>query len=85
MITWATIAFILVAGFGMTFIAMRLVEQQAQPAGNSPDLVRPIRIADADERAETSPTETALARLDAMVGLAPVKQEVKALIARMQV
>ena len=48
-------------------------------------MVRPIRIVDADERPEASPMELALARLDAMVGLAPVKQEVKGLAARMQV
>jgi len=85
MITWLTIAFILVAGFSMTFIAMRLVEQHAVPAVYSPDLVRPIRIVEAEERHEPSAMEVALAKLDAMVGLAPVKQEVKALIARMQV
>jgi len=85
MITWLTIAFILVAGFSMTFIAMRLVEQHALPAVYSPDLVRPIRIVEAEERHEPSAMEVALAKLDAMVGLAPVKQEVKALIARMQV
>ena len=85
MITWLTIAFILVAGFSMTFIAMRLVEQHAVPAVYSPDLVRPIRIVEAEERHEPSAMEVALAKLDAMVGLAPVKQEVKGLIARMQV
>src|SRR6516164_11847340 len=85
MITWLTIAFILVAGFSMTFIAMRLVEQHALPAVYSPDLVRPTRIVEAEERHEPSAMEVALAKLDAMVGLAPVKQEVKALIARMQV
>ena len=85
MITWLTIAFILVAGFSMTFIAMRLVEQHALPAVYSPDLVRPICIVEAEERHEPSAMEVALAKLDAMVGLAPVKQEVKALIARMQV
>src|SRR6516225_3276702 len=85
MITWLTIAFILVAGFSMTFIAKRLVEQHALPAVYSPDLVRPIRIVEAEGRHEPSAMEVALAKLDAMVGLAPVKQEVKALIARMQV
>jgi len=49
MITWLTIAFILVAGFSMTFIAMRLVEQHAVPAVYSPDLVRPIRIVEAED------------------------------------
>jgi SpoVK/Ycf46/Vps4 family AAA+-type ATPase len=85
MITWLTITFILVAGLSMTYIAMRLVEQRAVPASHSPDLVRPIRILEAEERHQPSPIEVALAKLDAMVGLAPVKQEVKSLFARMQV
>src|SRR3984893_4828656 len=83
-ITSLTIAFIVVAGLSMTFVAMRLVEQHGQPSMSSPDLVRPIVIVDADERTEASPMELAMAKLDAMVGLAPVKQEVKGMIARMQ-
>src|SRR6195256_3877289 len=86
MITVLTIALIVIAGLSMTFVAMRLVEQHAQPSlMSSPDLVRSIVIVDADQQAESSPMELALAKLDAMVGLAPVKQEVKGLIARMQV
>jgi SpoVK/Ycf46/Vps4 family AAA+-type ATPase len=85
MITSLTIACIVLAGLSMTFVAMRLVEQHAQPSMSSPDLVRPIVIVDSDERTEASPMEVALAKLDAMVGLAPVKQEVKGMIARMQV
>ena len=85
MITALTIACILAAGAGMTFVTMRLVQQHDQPQMNSPDLVRPIVIVDTDQAAEVSPMDQALARLDAMVGLAPVKQEVKGLIARMQV
>src|SRR5271169_3159543 len=85
MITSLTIASIVLAGLSMTFVAMRLVEQHAQPSMSSPDLVRPIAIVDSDERTEASPMEVALAKLDAMVGLAPVKQEVKGLVARMQV
>src|SRR5271169_447704 len=85
MITSLTIASIVLAGLSMTFVAMRLVEQHAQPSMSSPDLVRPITIVDADQTAEVSPMDQAMARLDAMVGLAPVKQEVKGLVARMQV
>ena len=72
MITWLTIAFILMAGLSMTFVAMRLVEERGRPAASAPELVRPIRIAETDERVEASPTEVALAKLDALVGLAPV-------------
>src|SRR5580692_2846111 len=85
MITGLTILFILVAGLSMTFAAVRLVQQHDQPSLNSPDVVRPIVIVETDQKAEASSMETALAKLDAMVGLAPVKQEVKSLIARMQV
>jgi SpoVK/Ycf46/Vps4 family AAA+-type ATPase len=86
MITALTIVCILIAGTSMTFAAMRLVGQHAEPSLlSSPDAVRPIVIVDADQQAEASPMEAALAKLDAMVGLAPVKQEVKGLVARMQV
>ena len=85
MITGLTILFILVAGLSMTFAAVRLVQQHDQPSFNSPDVVRPIVIVETDQKAEASSMETALAKLDAMVGLAPVKQQVKGLVARMQV
>src|ERR1700733_12415063 len=84
MITGLTILFVLAAGLSMTFVAVRLVQQHDQPSQmNQP--IRPIIIVDADEQPETSPMELALAKLDAMVGLAPVKGEVRGLIARMQV
>jgi SpoVK/Ycf46/Vps4 family AAA+-type ATPase len=79
------VVFIAFAGGGLTFVAMRLVAQHDKPMQNAPDLIRPINIVDLDEHPETSPTEAALAKLDAMIGLAPVKQEVRGLIARMQV
>jgi SpoVK/Ycf46/Vps4 family AAA+-type ATPase len=85
LISWMTIAFILVGGLSVTFIAMRLVDERGKPSLNSPDLIRPIRIPEEDEKTEASPMELALAKLEAMVGLAPVKQEVKGLMARMQV
>ena len=85
-ITGLTIGFIVIAGLSLTFIAVRLVHQHAQPSMlNSPELIRPIAIVDADDTPETSPLEIAFARLDAMVGLAPVKQEIKSLVARMSV
>jgi SpoVK/Ycf46/Vps4 family AAA+-type ATPase len=57
-----------------------------KPSLNPPDtVVRPITIVDADDRPGASPMEIALGKLDAMVGLAPVKQEVRGLVARMQV
>jgi SpoVK/Ycf46/Vps4 family AAA+-type ATPase len=86
MITGLTIVFIVAAGLSMTFVAMRLVAQRDQPSlMNSPDLVRPIVIVETEEKADASSMQVALARLDAMVGLAPVKQEIKGLVARMQV
>jgi SpoVK/Ycf46/Vps4 family AAA+-type ATPase len=84
-VTWLAIACIIVAGLSMTFAAVRLVQQHGQPSLNAPELVRPILIVESDQRPGASPLEAALARLDAMVGLAPVKQEVKSLMARMQV
>src|SRR5260370_11747 len=85
MITALMVAFILTAGVSMSFVAMRLVEQRAQPLMSSPDLVRSIVTGETEQKAEASAMEVALAKLDAMVGLAPVKQEVKGLVARMQV
>src|SRR6202171_389261 len=84
-ITALTILCILIAGLSMTFVAIRLADQRAQPLTNSPDLVRPIVIVDAEENAEASSMEVAISRLEAMGGLTPVKQEVKGLTARMQV
>jgi SpoVK/Ycf46/Vps4 family AAA+-type ATPase len=85
-ITELAIGFIAIAGLSLTLIAVRLVHQHAQPSMlNSPELIRPITIVDADDTPETSPLEMAFARLDAMVGLAPVKQEIKSLVARMSV
>ena len=86
MITGLTIAFIVIAGFSMTFVAMRLVSQRDQPSIlDQPDMVRPINIVETETKAEASSMEVAMAKLDAMVGLVPVKQEVKGLVARMQV
>jgi SpoVK/Ycf46/Vps4 family AAA+-type ATPase len=84
-VTWLAIACIIFAGLSMTFAAVRLVQQHGQPSLNAPGLVRPILIVELDAKPGASPMEAALARLDAMVGLAPVKQEVKSLTARMQV
>src|SRR6201996_7311728 len=80
-----TIVCIVVAGGGMTFVAMRLVAERDRPQADPTTLVRPIVILDSEENAEASPMETAFAKLDAMVGLAPVKKEVRNLVARMQV
>jgi SpoVK/Ycf46/Vps4 family AAA+-type ATPase len=86
MITALTIAFIVVAGLSMTFAAVRLTQELEKPSMNAPDVVvRPITIIDADDTPETSPMEIAFGKLDAMVGLAPVKQEVRGLVARMAV
>ncbi len=82
MIAWLPIALILVAGFCMTFAAMRLVAARDVPVASATEQIRPIQVD--DEIAAVSPMETAQAKLDGMFGLAPVKQEVKGLIARMQ-
>jgi SpoVK/Ycf46/Vps4 family AAA+-type ATPase len=82
MIAWLAIVLIVVAGLSMTFVAIRLVEARELPLAIGADLIRPIQIVDEPEAA--SPTDAALAKLDAMFGLAPVKQEVRGLIARMQ-
>jgi SpoVK/Ycf46/Vps4 family AAA+-type ATPase len=83
MIAWLAIALIVVAGLSVTFVAMRLVQACGLPLANAADQVRPIRIDDETTDA-ISPVDAALAKLDAMFGLAPVKQEVRGLIARMQ-
>ena len=80
-----TIVCIIVAGGSMTFVATRLVTERDKPQVNPTALVRPIVILDSEEQAKTSPLEAAFAKLDAMVGLAPVKREVRGLAARMQV
>src|SRR6201996_7151721 len=80
-----TIVCIVVAGGGMTFVALRLVIERDKPQVNPATLVRPIVILESEEQAETSPMEVAFAKLDAMIGLAPVKKEVRGLVARMQV
>ncbi len=80
-----TIVCIVVAGGGMTFVALRLVIERDKPQVNPATLVRPIVILESEEQAETSPMELAFAKLDAMIGLAPVKKEVRNLVARMQV
>jgi S1-C subfamily serine protease/AAA+ superfamily predicted ATPase len=84
-LTTLTIVSILVAGLGMTFVFMRLAEQRVQSALNQIDQVRPIVIVEAEEKSEASAMEIALQKLDAMVGLEPVKQEVRLMTARMQV
>ena len=68
----------------MTFVFMRLAEQRVQSAAFAQITVRPVTIVEAEERSEASAMEIALQKLDAMVGLAPVKEEMNSLVARMQ-
>src|SRR2546421_404168 len=84
-LTALTVLSILAAGFGMTFVFMRLAEQRTQSVLDQIDQVRPIIIVESEEKSEISSMEIALQKLDAMVGLEPVKQEVKLMTARMQV
>jgi SpoVK/Ycf46/Vps4 family AAA+-type ATPase len=84
-LTALTVLSILAAGLGMTFVFMRLAEQRTQSVIDQIDQVRPITIVESEEKSEASSMEIALQKLDAMVGLAPVKTEIQSLIARMQV
>jgi S1-C subfamily serine protease/Holliday junction resolvasome RuvABC ATP-dependent DNA helicase subunit len=84
-LTALTVASILIAGLGVTFVMMRLAEQRTQSVLDQIDQVRPITIVEAEEKSEASAMEIALQKLDAMVGLEPVKQEVRLMTARMRV
>lgn len=77
---------IVVVGLSLTYIAVRVAQTRDQLAfaEGRAEIIRPIVITESDEQSG-SPTVSALDTLEAMVGLAPVKREVKALIARMQV
>ncbi len=59
--------------------------RSAQVAAKAPVTLRPITIPDAPEPAQTDRADDGLVMLDAMVGLAPVKEEVRNLIARAKV
>src|SRR5215831_18524482 len=76
-------AAILCVGASVTYIAWRLARAQAAYAGATsiPNL-RMLRVP--DHQPERSP-QSAIDELDAMIGLAPVKDEVNKLIARLQV
>jgi hypothetical protein len=69
----------------LCYIALRVSQTQKSLAlaGASAEPIRPITIVEEEETASTS--ISALERLDVMVGLAPVKREVKAVLARVQV
>jgi AAA+ superfamily predicted ATPase len=73
------------AAISLCYIALRVSQTQKilALAGASAEPIRPIVIIEEEETASTS--SSALERLDAMVGLAPVKREVKAVLARVQV
>src|SRR5262249_45265962 len=76
-------AAILCVGASVTYIAWRLARAQTAYAGGTsiPNL-RMLRVP--DHQPERSP-QSAIDELDAMIGLAPVKDEVNKLIARLQV
>ena len=77
-------AAILCVGASMTYIAWRLAKgaQAAYAGGTSIPNLRMLRVP--DHQPERSP-QSAIDELDAMIGLAPVKDEVNKLIARLQV
>ncbi len=81
---------ILLVGAGVTYIAMRLATSNVEAAyagGGSLNLsgLRLLRIPEGTSQKPARTAEDALNDLDAMVGLAPVKEEVNKLIARLQV
>jgi hypothetical protein len=82
----ALIGCLLALGLSLTYVAVRVAQTRTQLsfAGATADLIRPIAITDLDEPISLS-SASALDTLESMVGLSPVKREVKALIARMQV
>jgi stage V sporulation protein K len=77
-------AAILCVGASVTYIAWRLAHgaQAAYAGGTSIPNLRMLRVP--DHQPERSP-QSAIDELDAMIGLAPVKDEVNKLIARLQV
>ncbi len=82
---------ILAVGAGVTYIAMRLAVGGGAPAyaggggGASSFDIAGLRLLKVPEQKPGRTAEDALNELDAMVGLAPVKDEVNKLIARLQV
>ena len=77
-------AAILCVGASVTYIAWRLAQgaQAAYAGGTSIPNLRMLRVP--NHQPERSP-QSAIDELDAMIGLAPVKDEVNKLIARLQV
>ena len=77
-------AAILCVGASVTYIAWRLAQgaQTAYAGGTSIPNLKMLRVP--DRQPERSP-QSAIDELDAMIGLAPVKDEVNKLIARLQV
>jgi SpoVK/Ycf46/Vps4 family AAA+-type ATPase len=75
---------ILCVGASLTYIASRLArgQQAAYAGGTSIPNLRMLRVP--DQQPSRSP-QSAVDELDAMIGLAPVKDEVNKLIARLQV
>jgi SpoVK/Ycf46/Vps4 family AAA+-type ATPase len=80
------IGFLLTLGLSLTYAFARLVWARAELAveGAAAESIRPIAI-NASEEASPDQSTRALATLDAMIGLAPIKGEIKALMARVQI
>ena len=80
---------ILAVGAGMSYIAMRLALAGAEPAysgaGASSFDIAGLRLLKVPEQKPARSAEDAINDLEAMVGLAPVKDEVNKMIARLQV
>lgn len=88
--SWVTFIGVLLAGLSLTTILASLAQgdgtaMNARMAGGQVTTLRPIAIPEAPVAVNNTVANNPLLRLDAMVGLTPVKSEVRSLIARANV
>ena len=65
-LTALTIVYILIAGLGMTFVLMRLVEQYPQSTADQTDQNRSTTIVEAAQKLEDTPTQVMPPKLPTM-------------------
>jgi len=80
---WSVVAMIVAVGFVLTLSAGRMAQVAASQAPGEQRLLR-LLLSPERENAKRTPNEV-IAALEDMVGLMPVKREINALIARLQV